>query len=121
MEEMPHLSIAIIIILIIIILIIIINNSLTTSRGPCFDARFYHGNFSLQGKNPVVTMVWVLSRFWLKAPPGISFSCISPLTSSGRHSCASWASQPRKSARVSQHAAAMTMKVHKNLWWHWGN
>ena len=62
---------------------------------------FYHGNFSLQGKIPVVTTVWVFSRFRLKAPPGISSSCISPLTSSGQRSRASWASQPQKSATLS--------------------
>ena len=50
---------------------------------------------------PVVTMVWVVSRFRLKAPPGISSSCISPLTSSGQRSRASWASQPQKSATLS--------------------
>ena len=46
-------------------------------------------------------MVWVVSRFRLKAPPGISSSCISPLTSSGQGSRASWASQPQKSATLS--------------------
>ena len=46
-------------------------------------------------------MVWVVSRFRLTAPPGISSSCISPLTSSGRRSRASWASQPKKSATLS--------------------
>ena len=46
-------------------------------------------------------MVWVVSRFRLKAPPGISSSCISPLTSSGQRSRASWASQCQKSATLS--------------------
>ena len=46
-------------------------------------------------------MVWVVSRVSLKAPPGISSSCISPLTSSGQHSRASWVSQPQKSATLS--------------------
>ena len=46
-------------------------------------------------------VVWVVSRFRLKAPPGISSSCISPLTSSGQRSRASWASQPQKSATLS--------------------
>jgi hypothetical protein len=55
----------------------------------------------LQGKIPVVTMVWVVSRFRLKAPPCISSSCISPLTSLGQRSRASWASQPQKSATLS--------------------
>ena len=49
----------------------------------------------------MVTMVWVVCRFRLKAPPGISSSCISPLTSSGQSSRASWASQPQKSATLS--------------------
>ena len=47
-------------------------------------------------------MVWVVSRFGLKAPPGISSSCISPLTSSGQRSRALWASQPQKSATLSR-------------------
>ena len=54
-----------------------------------------------RGKIPMVTMVWVVSRFRLKAPPGISSSCISPLTSSGQCSRASWLSQPQKSATLS--------------------
>ena len=57
--------------------------------------------FFLVGKIPVVTMVWVVSRFRLKAPPGISSSCISPLTSSEQRSRASRASQPQKSATLS--------------------
>jgi len=54
----------------------------------------------LQGKFLVMTMVWVVSRFRLKAPPCISSSCISPLTSSGQRSRASCASQPQKSATL---------------------
>ena len=61
----------------------------------------YFTYFSLQGKIPVVTIVWVVSRFRLKAPPGISSSCISPLTSSGQRSRASWASQSQKLATLS--------------------
>ena len=57
--------------------------------------------FSLHGKIPVVTMVLVVSRYRLKAPPGILSSCISPLTSSGQRSRASWTSQPQKSATLS--------------------
>ena len=56
---------------------------------------------SLQGKIAVVTMVWVLSRFRLRAPPDISSSCLSPLISSGQRSRASWASEPQKSATLS--------------------
>ena len=48
----------------------------------------------------MVTMVWAVSRFRLKAHPGISSSCISPLTHEQR-SRASWASQPQKSATLS--------------------
>ena len=59
------------------------------------------GTFSFQGKIPLVTMVWVVSRFRLTTPPGISSSCISALTSSGQRSRASWASQPQKSATLS--------------------
>ena len=55
----------------------------------------------MQGKIPAVTMVWVVSIFRLKALPGISSSCISPLTSSGQRSRASWASQTQKSATLS--------------------
>ena len=36
------------------------------SRGPGFDSRLYHGNFPCGGRIPVVTMVWVVSRFRLK-------------------------------------------------------
>ena len=45
-------------------------------------------------------MVWAVSRFRLKTPPVISSSCISPLTSSGQRSRASWASQPQTSATL---------------------
>ena len=46
-------------------------------------------------------MVWVVSRGRLEVPPGISSYYISPLTSSGQRSRASWASQPQKSATLS--------------------
>ena len=42
-----------------------------------------------------------LGRFRFKAPPGISSSCISPLTSSGQRSRVSLAFQPQKSATLS--------------------
>ena len=67
----------------------------------------------------MVTMVWVVSRFRLKAPPGISSSHISPLTSSGQRSRASWASEPQKSATLSPQPGGKPRKVHKNMWWHW--
>ena len=40
-----------------------------------------------------MTMVWLVSRSRLKAPPGTSSPYISPLTSSGQRNCASRASQ----------------------------
>jgi len=55
-------------------------------------------------------MVWVVSRFRLKAPPGISSSSISPLTSSGQRSRASRASQPQKSATLSPQPGGKTTK-----------
>jgi hypothetical protein len=30
-----------------------------------FDSRFCHGNFPLQGKIPIATMVWVACRIWV--------------------------------------------------------
>ena len=66
--------------------------------------------FSLQGKIPVVTMVWLVSRFRLKAPPGIASSCISPLTSSGQCSRTSWEPQPHTSATLSPQPAGKPRK-----------
>jgi hypothetical protein len=53
------------------------------------------GNFPCRRRIPVVTMVWVISRFRIKAAPGTSSPYISPLTPSGQRNCASWASQPQ--------------------------
>jgi len=56
--------------------------------------------FSLKGRIPAVTMVWVgwynlgLRAVLALHPP------ISPLTSSGQRNCASWASQPQKSVTL---------------------
>ena len=56
--------------------------------------------FSLKGRIPAVTMIWVgWENLGLRAllalhPP------ISPLTSSGQRNCASWASQPQKSVTL---------------------
>ena len=66
--------------------------------------------FFLAGKDSVVTMVWVVSRFTLKDPSVISSSCISPLTSSGQCSRASWASQPQKSATLSPQSGGKPRK-----------
>ena len=73
------------------------NSEFRQSLSSIFQQYLYH----LEGKIPVVTMVWVVSRFRLQAPPDISSSCISPLTSSGQRSRASWASQSQKSATLS--------------------
>jgi len=53
----------------------------------------------------------VVSRFRLKTPPGISSSCISPLTPSGQRSRASWAFQPQKSATLSPQPGGKPRKV----------
>jgi len=66
-----------------------------------------------------VTMVWVVSRSRLKAPPGASSPYISPLTPSGQHNCASWASQPQKSVTLLPQPGGETTKVRMNMWWHW--
>ena len=65
-------------------------------------------------------MVWVVSRFRLKAPPGISSSCISPLTSSRQRSRAPWAYPTSEVGYTIATTRRETMKVHKNIWWHWG-
>jgi hypothetical protein len=75
--------------------------------GPGFDSRFYPGNFPLDGRIPVVTVVWVVGRCRLKAPPGISSPYISPLT---QRNCASWASQPQKSVTLSPQPGGKTIK-----------
>jgi len=49
----------------------------------------------------VVTMVWLVSRFRHNVALGISSTCVSPLTSLGQRSFASWASHPQKSATLS--------------------
>ena len=49
----------------------------------------------------MVTMVWVVSRSRLKAPPGTSSPYISLLTPLGQRNCTSWAFQPQKSGYTS--------------------
>jgi len=66
----------------------------------------------------VVTMVWVVSRSRLKAPPGNSSPCISPLTPSGQRNCASWTSQPQKSVTLPPQPRGVTTKVRINMWWY---
>jgi hypothetical protein len=58
----------------------------------------------------VVTMVWVVSKFRLQAPPGISPPDISPFTPSGQRNCASWASQPQKSVTLSPQPGGKTAR-----------
>jgi len=66
----------------------------------------------------VVTMVWVISRSRLKAPPGTSAPYLSPLTASGQRNCASWASQPQKSVTLPPQPGGRTTKVRMNMCWH---
>ena len=66
----------------------------------------------------MVTMVWVVSRIKLKAPPGTSSPYISPLTQSGQRNCASWASQPQRSVTLPPQPGGGTTKVLTNMWWH---
>ena len=63
----------------------------------------------------MVTMVWVVSRSRLKAPPGTSSASVSPLTPSGQRNCASWASQPQKSVTLPPQLGGGTTKVHMNM------
>ena len=65
-----------------------------------------------------MTMVWVVSRFRLKVPPGSSSPYISPLIPSGQRNCASWASQPQKSVTLPPQSGGGTTKVRTNMWWH---
>jgi len=59
----------------------------------------------------MVTMVWVVSRFRLKGPSWyFIFIYMSPLTSLGQCSCASWAPQPQKSATLSPQPGGKTTK-----------
>jgi hypothetical protein len=66
----------------------------------------------------VVTMVRIVSRSRLKAPPGTTSPYISHLTPSGQRNCASWASQPHKSVTLPPQPGGETTKVHMNMWWH---
>jgi hypothetical protein len=88
--------------------------------GPGFDSRVCHGDFSLKGKIPLATMVWIRSlvEFRFKAPPGTSYSYITS-TSSGQRNCASWASQPQKSVTFRPQPGRETTKSIRDIWWHW--
>ena len=47
------------------------------SRSPGFDSRLYHGDFPCGGRIPVVTIVWVVSRFRLiYEEPNINQQCL---------------------------------------------
>jgi hypothetical protein len=67
----------------------------------------------------VVTMVWLVSRFRLKAPPGISSSYISPLTPPGQRNCASWGVPTSEVGYAFATARRDDHEVQKNVWWHW--
>jgi len=59
----------------------------------------------------MVTRVWVVSRLRLKGPSWyLIFIYISPLTSSGQRSRASWATQHQKSATLSPQPGGKTTK-----------
>jgi len=59
----------------------------------------------------MVTMVWVVSRFRLKGPSWyLIFIYISPITSLGQRSRASWAPQLQKSAMLSSQPGGKTKK-----------
>ena len=56
--------------------------------------------FSLKGRIPAVTMVWVgQQNLGLRALLALHLP-LSPLTSSGQRNCASWVSQPQKSVTL---------------------
>ena len=64
-------------------------------------------------KIPMVTMVWVVSRFRIKGPilvPHLHIH-ISPLTSLGQSSRTLWAPQPHKSATLSPQPGGKTTKL----------
>jgi hypothetical protein len=44
---------------------------------------------------------------------------VSPSTSSGQRNCASWASQPEKSATLRPQPGGETTKSIRDMWWHW--
>ena len=68
----------------------------------------------------MVTMIWIVSRLRLKGPSWyLIFIYVSPLTSLGQRSRASWASQSQKSATLSPQPGGKNHEVHKNRWWHW--
>ena len=59
----------------------------------------------------MVTMVWLVCRLRLKGPSWyLIFINISPLTSSGQRSRASWAPQPQKLATLSPQPGGKTTK-----------
>jgi hypothetical protein len=86
------------------------------SWGPEFDSRLYYGNFSLKGKIPMVTMVWVELTLRPLLVPHIH---VSPSTSSGQRNCASWASQLQKSVTLRPQPGGDTTKSIRDMWWLW--
>jgi hypothetical protein len=89
------------------------------SWGPRFDSRFCHGDFSLKGKIPMATMVWVVQLNLGLRPLLVLHIHISPSTSSGQRNCDSWASQPQKSVTLRPQPGEETTKSIRDMWWHW--
>jgi hypothetical protein len=87
--------------------------------GPGFDSRFYHGDFSLKGKIPIVTTVWVVQWNLGLRPLLVLNIHISPSTSSGQRNCALWASQPQKSVTLRPQPGRETTKSIRYMWWYW--
>jgi hypothetical protein len=78
---------------------LVVTDSDYWSWGPGFDFRVYHGDFSLKGKIPMVTTVWIVQyNLGLSPLPALHIH-ISPSTSSGQRNCASWASQSQTSVK----------------------
>jgi hypothetical protein len=89
------------------------------SWGPGFDSRFYHRDFSLKGKIPMVTMVWVVQYNLGLRPLLVLHIHISPSTSSGQRNCASWGSQPQKSVTLRPQPGGETTKSKGDMGWYW--
>jgi hypothetical protein len=90
------------------------------SWGLGFDSRFYHGDFPLKSKIPMVTTVWVFQYNLCLSPLPSLHIHISPSTSSGQRNCAWWASQPQKSVTLRPQPGGEYAKSIRDMWWYWG-
>jgi hypothetical protein len=81
--------------------------------------RFYRGDFSLKRKIPMVTMVWIVQENLGLRPLLVLHNHISPSTSSGQRSCASWAFRSKKSVTLRPQPGGETVKSIRDMWWHW--